>query len=259
MSSSSNSYETLYGVSLLDDLHNYFPAILYDSGRFQSVQQLLHYVQLCTRERFDLFSFGQRSYLTTHLEAAPPRSINPNSTFVSAPAPAPPSPLSPPSPASSSSAPTSAVNGRLPRYTSPEPRISAHIEFLQEDLGLDNQALSLLNLMNVLSGISPLSRASRASNLSNSFLEPVVIRPTAEQIESGSTRAFPSEDTTCAICQDAIPVNQMARRLNVCGHTFHISCIDQWFGRDVRCPTCRHDVREPASQTEANENDASED
>jgi hypothetical protein len=137
-----------------------------------------------------------------------------------------------------------------------EPRISAHIDILQEDLGggigggIDNQALSLMNLLNVLTGVPLTTGGGRGigrSGLPNSFLEPVVVRPSAEQIERGTTRAFPAEDTVCAICQDAIPVNQMARRLNACGHTFHISCIDQWYQRDVRCPTCRHDVRESGS------------
>lgn len=216
MSGSTNQYETLYGVSLLDDLHNYFPAILYDSARFQTVPQLLHYLQTCIRNRFDLFSFGQRNYLAGSLEPAP-----------------------------AAATPNLGLNSQQGQTRSlrPEPRIS--VEILQEDLGLENQALSLLNLMNLLSGVPSLPRAPRQPN---SFMEPVIVRPTAEQIESGSTRAFPLEDTTCAICQDSIPVNQMARRLNVCGHTFHISCIDQWFGRDVRCPTCRHDIRETAAQ-----------
>jgi hypothetical protein len=34
------------------------------------------------------------------------------------------------------------------------------------------------------------------------------------------------------------------RRLNRCGHTFHTTCIDTWFQRNVHCPVCRHDIRE---------------
>ncbi len=247
MSGAQNQYETLYGVGLLDDLHNYFPAILYDSGRFRSVSELLHYVTTCARDRFDLFSFGQRGYLNNTLEASPSRSnsANPNAF------PQPSNSFQPPaSPANDTQIPEEEPRDRGQGRRAAgggllEPRISTHIEILQEDLGLDNQALSLLNLMNLLSGIPPLPRVQR--NLPNSFLEPVVVRPTAEQIEAGSERVFPEEETTCAICQDAIPVNQMGRRLRSCNHTFHISCIDQWFARDVRCPTCRHDIREPAT------------
>jgi hypothetical protein len=218
--SNNTQYETLYGIGLLDDLHNYFPAVLYDSSRFRSVQDLLHYVQTNARNRFDLFSFGQRAYLSSNLEATGGG-------------------------AASSSAPAVGGGSRStsPRSATPERRFYAQMDILSDDLGLDNQALSLMNLLNVLGGLPAIPRRTGPA-VPNSFMEPVVVRPTAEQIERGSTRAFPSEDTVCAICQDAIPVNQMARRLNVCGHTFHISCIDQWYARDVRCPTCRHDIRE---------------
>ena len=37
------------------------------------------------------------------------------------------------------------------------------------------------------------------------------------------------------------------RTLTACSHQFHRSCIDNWLLREsVVCPTCRHDVREPA-------------
>ncbi len=241
MSTGQNQYETLYGVGLLDDLHNYFPAILYDSGRFRSVGELLHYVTTCARDRFDLFSFGQRGYLNAALESAP-RSNSMNPPLVPQPSNAPQPPAHAPV---DTQIPEEEPRTRVRRGGGLlEPRISTHIEITQEDLGLDNQALSLLNLMNMLSGIPALPRVQR--NLPNSFLEPVIVRPTTEQIEAGSERAFPEEETVCAVCQDAIPVNQMARRLRACNHTFHISCIDQWFARDVRCPTCRHDIRETA-------------
>lgn len=269
MSNLNTQYETLYGVGLLDDLHNYFPAILYDPTRFRGIQDLLHYLQTNARSRFDLFSFGQRAYLNTHLEASP-SSSSPPASYLSAL-------LSDPlvagprlrgsrfeqeeetaaRPPRQPNAPSQNPNGEAPPIIrTNEPRISTHIEITQEDLGLDNQALSLLNLMNILTGVAPLNRTYRNPNLPSSFLEPVVVRPTLEQIERGSSRAFPPEETTCAICQDAIPVNQMARRLNACGHTFHISCIDQWYGRDVRCPTCRHDIREPGQQQQQQDEEA---
>jgi hypothetical protein len=62
MSNRLSSYEELYGVGLLDDLHNYFPALLYDSEEFRTVQDVLQYISLQTRRRFDLYSFGLDSY-----------------------------------------------------------------------------------------------------------------------------------------------------------------------------------------------------
>lgn len=262
MSAPNNAYETLYGIGLLDDLHNYFPAVLYDSGRFRGIQDLLHYIQTNARERFDLFSFGQRSYLANHTEPRPPATAWPGETIftmnhpsrvmpsnavppVTVPPVAPPSLLRPrrtPSPAPA------------PRR---EPQIAATIDILQEDLGLENQALGLLNLMNLLTGAPRVIPPSPTVPV-NAFMEPVIVRPTEAQIEQGSSRAFPPEDTVCTICQDGIAVNQMARRLTSCSHWFHISCIDQWFARDVHCPTCRHDIRETgdaaAAAVEAQEN-----
>jgi hypothetical protein len=29
---------------------------------------------------------------------------------------------------------------------------------------------------------------------------------------------------------------------------FHQTCIDAWFERNVRCPMCRHDIREQTTQ-----------
>jgi hypothetical protein len=46
MSNRASNYETLYGVGLLDDVHNYFPALLYDSDSFRTVQDVLQYVSL---------------------------------------------------------------------------------------------------------------------------------------------------------------------------------------------------------------------
>ena len=42
----------------------------------------------------------------------------------------------------------------------------------------------------------------------------------------------------------------MIRTLTACSHEFHISCIDNWLlNRSVICPTCRHDIRDPALAT----------
>jgi hypothetical protein len=81
------------------------------------------------------------------------------------------------------------------------------------------------------------------------FMDPVIVHPTAEQIEAGTTlEIVDAQDEMCAICQDSMMAGSEARALNACDHRFHPGCIDTWFQRDVRCPTCRHDVREPAAE-----------
>jgi hypothetical protein len=81
------------------------------------------------------------------------------------------------------------------------------------------------------------------------FLEPVPVRPTAAQIDENTVvEIVDAEEEICAICQDQMPAGSQARCLNACDHRFHVGCIDTWFQRDVHCPVCRHDVREPADE-----------
>jgi len=66
------AYESLYGVGVLDDIHNYFPALLYEPTTFQTVPEVLAYVQLQTRRRFDLFSLGRAAYIRNQPRVAVP-------------------------------------------------------------------------------------------------------------------------------------------------------------------------------------------
>lgn len=59
------AYVRVYEVPLLDDIHNYFPDVLYNSSRFTSVPLLLAYVQDQVRSRFNLFDYGRRQYAST--------------------------------------------------------------------------------------------------------------------------------------------------------------------------------------------------
>jgi len=52
-----------YGIQFLDDIHTYFPDILYNPDRFTNVQTLLYYIRSQTYSRFDLFSNAQRNYI----------------------------------------------------------------------------------------------------------------------------------------------------------------------------------------------------
>lgn len=61
----SDRYERVYEVGLLDDLHNYFPALLYRPNNFQTVADVLGYVRDRTTQRFNLFDYGRRQYEST--------------------------------------------------------------------------------------------------------------------------------------------------------------------------------------------------
>lgn len=218
----SSSYETLYGVQLLDDLHNYFPAVLYEGGQFHSVRDLLVYIQSQTRNRFDLYTYG-RTHHTRQRRAtsSPPPPLNPP-------------PLHPAPFAAPSSSPI---------------RVPAIFEESVED-NLPS-AETLLN--SILNHLLP-STSTRTTHvpvyysmnvgLGQQNLEPVIVRPTRQQIQAATTVLRLPVVEPCSICQDSIQVGQNARKLNHCGHVFHEGCIDTWFGRNVHCPICRHDIRE---------------
>jgi hypothetical protein len=77
------------------------------------------------------------------------------------------------------------------------------------------------------------------------FADPVLIRPTEAQIDTATVLNTVTQqlETSCAVCQDTMNSGQQTRTINACRHTFHTTCIDTWFQRNVHCPICRHDVR----------------
>jgi hypothetical protein len=85
--------------------------------------------------------------------------------------------------------------------------------------------------------------------------EPVVVRPTAAQISAGSAvvTVEDAEPTNCSICQDSL--SNTHTRLTHCGHRFHTTCISEWFTQSVRCPMCRHDIRDVAPTSSAPESE----
>ena len=67
----SSSYQVVYGVHLLDDLHNYFPALLYDMGRFRTLPQVFQDVRHQMDRRFNLFSYGAGLFAQTQEQSMP--------------------------------------------------------------------------------------------------------------------------------------------------------------------------------------------
>ena len=187
MSVASMIYEVVYGVDLLDDLHNYFPALLYSQSRFITLTHVFHYV----RHQMNRYFPG----------------------------------------AAATTAATTAAR-------------------VQATLGEASIILSLLGHIGA-GGVA----GANTGLATVPFSAPVIVAPTAEQIDAGSEIVSDLSGTylanPCAICQDALIPNDICRRLRACGHVYHRSCIDQWYLRSVRCPTCRHDIREGAAPAPA--------
>ena len=80
------------------------------------------------------------------------------------------------------------------------------------------------------------------------FMDPVIVSATREQITS-SLEDCPNATHQCSICQEAN--NATSARMRQCGHIHHRRCIEEWLAMSVRCPVCRHDIREagPTNQT----------
>jgi hypothetical protein len=221
---SNPNYQFVYNVNLLDDLHNYFPALLYDAERFQNVREVLRYIRDQTHTRFNLFSYGRNLYN----ERDPP--------------------LTPP------------IHPQPPIMRTFTPR---------EDEVVDSMATTnfLLSMLGANMNNSPFLGARLLQrNLLNpnadpftprtiwgqNFLNPVVVRPTQEQIENNSEIVTDISGQSCAICQDQIRSDDTCRSLSTCQHVYHRTCIDQWFTRSVQCPTCRHDIRDRDLQPRRN-------
>ena len=65
-----------------------------------------------------------------------------------------------------------------------------------------------------------------------------------EEAPGGSGSADNGEPSECVICLGEMGADGDPTRTLVCGHTFHISCVEEWLSKDGRCPTCRHQIQE---------------
>ena len=202
------SYHRHYDSALLDDLHNYFPHLLYAPERFRTVPDVLTYVQEQVRQRFDLFSRGRREFLERDQR-------------------------------------TRIVSTPSVRAATAAPGISMLFEQRLASEHGANEFISAINMMSGLFGM-PQHPVQQTMDVPPGFMEPVVVRPTAEQIQSATAiETIDSEEEICAICQDQMPAGSEALNLRHCDHRFHSPCIRTWFTTNVACPVCRHDIREP--------------
>lgn len=208
-------YETIYGVGLLDDIHNYFPAILYDSGRFQSLPTMLSYIRIQMNNRFNLFNHGaaragfRRQERTDEFIFPGRVRRSANASVFAQPA----------HPLHQHAVHHNAVHPLHQNVNESETALRTLLQFLTEE-GL----------------AAPFD-----------FNTPVIVAPSQTvlrintRVISGSSPSV--QGSTCSICQDGIISTDTCRSLNPCGHVYHKACIDQWFLRSVFCPTCRHDIR----------------
>ena len=126
-----------------------------------------------------------------------------------------------------------------------------------------------MSIMNMVRGVmeqvqmSPLSYTSMENvkvPLPRSYLRYMRSRkytskndPSNNENNNEKPNEKPNETITCSICLDDIQTNQRFRHLP-CTHDFHKHCIDKWFEQNVKCPTCRQDIREVIDKLSTNDN-----
>ena len=212
----SDRYERVYDVGLLDDLHNYFPALLYNQDLFRTVPDVLTYIRQRTQRRFNLYDYGSRQYQNTFIQ--PPLQVP-----VQAP------------------------------IRTPGPFVDqVRVEFAPPSRTVNTSFSSILPL---LRSFTPRAATGAAgTGTAAGIYEDVIVHASQDIINEASTETtlLLDMDDNCAICQDRMRQGELVRKLTACEHSFHRTCIDNWLlRRSVRCPTCRHDVREPTAATSA--------
>ena len=207
-----------YSISLLNELHEHFPDLLYRPSRFRNVSDLLQYV-ISVAQR-NPHTIAQEEYDRIHQRV-------PDTTI------------------------SMSIGGSVPSVPD--------TEFNRMIYGLEQPAAFVMRprpapsvrrstdpIMSFIGDLLGGSSSGLAGGLQSFLDQPVVVRPTPEQIDSHTvlSRSYQQQDDNCAICQDPIEMGQMMRIISHCAHRFHQECVDTWFQSHVTCPTCRHDIRE---------------
>lgn len=253
----SHDYEQVYYVGLLDDLHNFFPAILYDYRRFSTGHEIISYIQQQMNEHFNTFDRARRAYerqhgfTTIHMGTTGQRMI-----VTPVPQTRPTQPVPAPRPQVAVGMTTETID-LTPLFTNNLRRQTTGGGLGARVPGGDLEEVTAeFGIPNMLGGATGGGGIlDQLANLLTRAAEPVVVAPTPQQIERATTIRVPysteeAEHTACAICQDPLMAEtdvRPLREITHCEHIFHQTCIDRWFQRNVRCPVCRFDIRDQES------------
>jgi len=135
--------------------------------------------------------------------------------------------------------------------------ITSHINYLYDNNYMTNRNLftNTNNLFNSNTFTLPntlldlRSRTRNDINLTEDFLDPIIVRPTQQQIEQATTFYIFSEienpiNTICPIRSQDFEPNDQVMQINRCKHNFYPSELNQWFSINTKCPVCRFDIRD---------------
>ena len=245
------SNNNVYPISLLNDLHNWFPDVLYNPGRFRNVQDLLDYI----RQAADVNPYTRGLQLYRARQTTGAFNLNRN-TYI------PPTTSYNPVPATTATTATTtrpATHTNNTSTTTPVPSVLFTMDgTTTQRASLNNAPITAtLHTFPIMEGadisdtfLNSILNQLFTPNMNNFLSQTVEVHPTQQQISRATTLTHVEENTddNCAICQDLMTVNQEIRQINHCRHSFHKTCIDTWFATNVHCPTCRFDIRETNEQ-----------
>jgi hypothetical protein len=243
---------SIFNVGLLDDLHKYFPDLLYNSSRFHTVQDVLLYVQEQAKSRFNLFDYGARQYAQGTTAATTVTATTATGNVVIQPSNQPTGrctcPTCMPPVINTPQRPVPVLTTTQPPPMNPRIRPRTHYSPITAFYSLESELLepppstTELSAMNSLLSLFSLPMGQTLYNA----MENVIVRPTQDQITNATSilTLTDTSDITCTVCQEPIEPDVPVRRINQCEHQFHKACIDRWFERSVFCPMCRLDIRD---------------
>lgn len=249
-----NNYQTIYGFSILDELHNFFPELLYDIELFNDT--LLQWFRYRVETLFPRYVREQNMYRLydshtrrTHYRAWEQRRLVPTNTSALNPVhPSTPTVVTTTNTLPPPTTPlrrTQAVNPIAPRRVQ---RQTTQIRVPLTDTLLDvDTAQPIRDIFDLLIGTATGLTTPLIIPTTGNVFQDVPVIPTRSQVEAGSRLVHASTlapDTTCSICMEQVQETGSWRTLH-CGHHYHDSCILRVFEDSVHCPICRADVRNP--------------
>jgi len=211
---SEHRYEEIYNYGLLDDLHNLFPEVLYDTYIFPNDTDTNRYISWL---RFRLTRMFPQTYRVARIHYMRTQSDANGADFDDW---------------------MFLRNRQTARPVSMNTIIESRLLL---------SALEPILMLPRLRRVAPLHVNLEDSLLFGSFFDSIPVHANSAQIEMASDVLdvhVVAVDTICAICQEH-EGSATWRRLRNCDHYFHLACVDNWFGRNAHCPVCRADIRNP--------------
>lgn len=71
------------------------------------------------------------------------------------------------------------------------------------------------------------------------------------QIKKSKDEESNPGNSECAVCLGEFEEGEWVKKLPICSHVFHVSCIDTWFQTHSSCPLCRACVCEDTTPRES--------